>query len=137
MQASQFCKRGHDTYIVGRQKSHQCKQCHLETTNIWNQQNPEKYKITRSNGMWKRQGILAKSGKYFTTLDYDYLYQMQQGNCFLCKKHSTEFKKPLGVDHNHITGFVRQLLCQKCNVLVGHIECNYNLVAAIKEYIKC
>lgn len=35
--------------------------------------------------------------------------------CAICKRHESEFKKRLAVDHSHKTGRVRGLLCFYCN----------------------
>jgi hypothetical protein len=55
-------------------------------------------------------------------IDFDRLYQIQQGKCAICLVHSTEFKRTLAVDHDHRTGMVRGLLCDGCNAAVGFFE---------------
>lgn len=48
------------------------------------------------------------------------LSDAQEQSCAICKKHESNFKKRLAVDHNHKTGKVRGLLCYRCNkFLVG------------------
>lgn len=48
------------------------------------------------------------------------LSDAQTACCAICKKHESNFKKRLAVDHNHKTGKVRGLLCYRCNkFLVG------------------
>ena len=44
----------------------------------------------------------------------------QEGRCAGCKRHHTEFKEGLGIDHDHGTGHRRALLCKKCNLGAGH-----------------
>jgi hypothetical protein len=45
---------------------------------------------------------------------------IEQGNaCFICLKPCKSGKR-LAVDHNHITGKVRGLLCYSCNTGLGH-----------------
>ena len=61
--------------------------------------------------------------KYGITIEqYDEMYNSQNGCCDICKRHSSEFKKGLGVDHCHTTNKVRGLLCGNCNRLVGEYE---------------
>ena len=45
------------------------------------------------------------------------MYEYYGKTCAICKR-----QRKLVVDHNHITGAVRGLLCQPCNVLVGYVE---------------
>ena len=56
----------------------------------------------------------------------EYLSMMiaQQNRCAICGQYEKRYTKtgdikPLSVDHNHITGEVRGLLCNDCNALLG------------------
>lgn len=53
-----------------------------------------------------------------TLEDYESLLSAQSGKCWICK----DIEYPLKVDHNHVTGKVRGLLCRRCNILVGLYE---------------
>lgn len=64
------------------------------------------------NDLMKNYGI--------TVEQYDDMYQMQQGRCGICTRHSSEFKRRLHVDHDHATGQVRGLLCTRCNPGLGY-----------------
>lgn len=60
---------------------------------------------------------------YGISLDeYNTIFQAQQGKCLICKRHQIEIGTRLYVDHDHITGKVRGLLCPSCNTAVGFIE---------------
>jgi hypothetical protein len=50
------------------------------------------------------------------------MFEDQKGCCGICKRHQSEFKKRLGVDHNHSTGKIRKLLCDRCNLGLGFYE---------------
>ena len=54
--------------------------------------------------------------------EYNQMLQNQNGCCAICGKHFSEFDKSLAVDHNHINGENRGLLCFKCNILLGYAE---------------
>lgn len=43
--------------------------------------------------------------------------------------------KELSVDHDHVTGKIRGLLCHKCNVKLGHIE-DIEFVLKAKIYLE-
>jgi phosphoenolpyruvate carboxylase len=48
---------------------------------------------------------------------FQVMLKNQEKACGICKK-----EVPLGVDHNHNTGKVRGLLCQKCNHAIGLLD---------------
>ncbi len=52
------------------------------------------------------------------------------GKCWLCGE-----KKRLFIDHNHVTGQVRGLLCPICNTLLGHLEKHPEMLGAIPTYL--
>ena len=63
--------------------------------------------------------------RYGITVDqYNQLLEKQDGHCALCPATTgwKKFDRPLHVDHDHITGKVRGLLCSRCNLVVGVIE---------------
>jgi hypothetical protein len=65
----------------------------------------------------------------FTIEQYDELLAAQGGVCALCGRD-----KPWGrgkyfhVDHDHVTGHVRGLLCNRCNSNLGWMEARLNTV---------
>ena len=74
-----------------------------------------------------RQSPAAKNSqlkyRYGNTLeDYNMLFNQQNGCCAICGKHQTELKRRLDVDHDHGTGKIRGLLCNRCNKNLGRFE---------------
>ena len=53
--------------------------------------------------------------------DYDRLYAEQGGLCAICRR-ARGISRRLAVDHNHVTGRVRGLLCSPCNQFIGYIR---------------
>lgn len=57
-------------------------------------------------------------------IEYKALYAAQGGRCYVCRRAAGKTKR-LGVDHDHLTGEVRGLLCtgslnaNTCNRLIG------------------
>lgn len=49
---------------------------------------------------------------------FEELVSQQGGVCKICKKIPIYFC----IDHDHITGKIRGLLCKNCNVGLGYIE---------------
>ena len=66
-----------------------------------------------------RKDLLKKYN--LTPSDYEELLVAQDFKCAICKKHISEFKRRLAVDHCHETGRVRGLLCMPCNIGLGHL----------------
>lgn len=63
--------------------------------------------------------LYQKKNKYgITKEEYYNLFKSQENKCLIC---GCEFQGKIKgfVDHNHNTGLVRGILCQKCNSLLG------------------
>lgn len=70
-----------------------------------------------------------------TIEEYNILLKQQYYNCAICKKHSSNFKRNLGIDHNHKTGEIRGLLCNNCNRLLGNAKDSAKILKNAIEYI--
>jgi len=83
-----------------------------------------------------------------TENEYQSILAAQQGCCAICgsenaggrpAKTTTDDIPPkakMAVDHDHNAGKVRELLCSRCNWLVGVIETRAELVRAAIAYLK-
>ena len=61
--------------------------------------------------------------RYGITIEqYEAMVEEQGNRCYICDKHRDEQRWELAVDHCHITGEVRKLLCVRCNALLGEIR---------------
>lgn len=63
----------------------------------------------------RERHLLRKYG--ITQVDYQAMFAQQQGGCAVCGRKQA---RPLDVDHCHVTGVVRGLLCTNCNRMIGH-----------------
>lgn len=101
-----------------------------------------------------RRASLASHLKraYGATIEwYDQKLEEQGGVCAICKQKETRRSRPvtqagvrslkvtrLSVDHDHDTGELRGLLCQRCNIAIGHLmddlEYLKNAIAYIEKY---
>lgn len=68
--------------------------------------------------------------------EYNQMFLEQNGCCKICKRHQTEFKRRLHVDHSHATNEVRGLLCHNCNLALGRFMDNKDIIKAALEYLK-
>lgn len=53
---------------------------------------------------------------------WEIIYCYQNKVCFLCSRPNSKANQRLAVDHSHLDGLVRGLLCSKCNPLLGKLE---------------
>ena len=61
----------------------------------------------------------------------------QSGCCAICKKPAAQNSKGvLFVDHDHATGAVRGLLCNKCNNDLHVIEQGVEHIQRLAEYLR-
>lgn len=119
--------------------NHRCKSCRRYYMNKLNSK-PES-KIKRDE-YYAREDVIKRSKNYrllkhygLTLEQYNAMLSSQNNMCFICQVPSP---RPLAVDHNHITGKVRGLLCDNCNRALGLLKVDNNDTIAdrIKEYLK-
>lgn len=68
--------------------------------------------------------------------EYKAMWIEQKGCCAICGRYQFEFKIGLAVDHNHITGKIRGLLCGSCNSAIGKLQDSPLLCLKAKEYLE-
>lgn len=73
---------------------------------------------------------------------YNKMLESQNGLCKICNQPSKQKSnngksiKSLAVDHCHITGKVRGLLCGDCNSMLGYAKDSINILKSAIEYLK-
>ena len=154
------CRNGHlltETSCYRRKKNaHQngylvCRQCKAKTDAMyriknqrrvqakqleWSRANKErKWRIGRRNLLKKRYGL--------TPEQFDALWESQGGTCAICHESPQYFagiakphRLPLYVDHDHLTGTVRGLLCWNCNIAIGHFKDDVDRLEAAINYLR-
>lgn len=77
------------------------------------------------------------SSRYGISLeDYERLLTKQNGKCAVCDTTTPNGGKQFFcVDHCHITGAVRGLLCHSCNVGLGYLKDSLNNTRAAVRYL--
>jgi len=71
-----------------------------------------------------------------TLEEYDELFARQNGSCAICNMPQSELKRRLAVDHNHITGKIRGLLCFRCNASIGKFGDDPELLEKAISYLR-
>lgn len=117
------------THRIGKPVS-VCNKCKVDYNRQRRLSDPERTRQIERKSKFKRQ--------YGITLD-DY-YQMldkQNGGCAICgNKKPSNRTEYFAVDHCHITGKVRGLLCTKCNRGLGLFNDNISNLQTAITYLK-
>ncbi len=85
-------------------------------------------KVYRDNNKDKRRDCDLRNKFGITLEDYNEMFKLQDGRCYICKEQEVAISnmnhsiKALAVDHDHKTGEVRGLLCQRCNNVLGKVH---------------
>lgn len=96
-----------------------------------------KYNTTEKRKKWM---LNHRYGKYGLTEEkYNELLKKQDGKCAVCGKEekfmSKGHIKKLAVDHDHLTGKVRGLLCLHCNLILGLLKDDLSLIPKFEKYL--
>lgn len=93
---------------------------------------------------WKARnpdGVRARELRYaygIELADYEALLEQQSGVCAICGSSPQDRRghRHLVVDHDHLTGAVRGLLCQSCNRGIGALGDDPLLVERALRYLE-
>lgn len=98
-----------------------------QQTLTWRKNNPDRAKTL---------SLFHNLKKYQLTIEqYHKLLADQNGVCAICGLSQTNGKR-LFVDHCHKTGKVRELLCTRCNTLLGMAKDDENILISACNYCK-
>lgn len=68
--------------------------------------------------------------------EYNNKLIIQNNRCAICGKHESEINRGrLFVDHDHDTGKIRGLLCQKCNSALGMVDEDTDILFSMVSYL--
>lgn len=105
-----------------------------DATRKWQRENPEASR--EASLKWKREHpgshrpkLLAEYG--LTVERFNTMLAKQGGVCAICQKSAGAC-----VDHCHITGKVRGLLCAKCNSAIGFLNDDFATLIRAVDYIR-
>ena len=97
--------------------------------------------IRRRSYLKHREARIAKATaaaylrRYGITVEqYQDILQKQDGICAICKNPPN--KNALAVDHCHITGKIRGLLCPSCNSGIGKLRDSPEMLRKAIEYLE-
>jgi hypothetical protein len=108
----------------GKGKYHEsyCIPCTRSYTREWHERNPGKQRQYR---LLQRYGMSED--------DFEAMLEMQDGKCAVCEEVP---ERQIHIDHDHVTGEVRGLLCFRCNITLGKVGDDPDLLQKMIEYLK-
>lgn len=84
----------------------------------------------------KNKDGLLKARFGISLNDYNKMFIDQGGCCSICKIPQSALPKSFAVDHDHITGAIRGLLCDNCNRALGQFKDNVNNLKLAIAYLE-
>jgi hypothetical protein len=131
-----------------------CRNCYNEKRREEYKDNPTKKKnAVKKYYSRNRQKCLAKRIEYqqqnkpavrnrqlirkfsITLEEYNRKLRDQDGKCAICGTQNGSNGRSLAVDHDHQTGRIRKLLCDRCNRGLGFFDHNPKLLEFAKDYL--
>lgn len=81
------------------------------------------------------------NSKLLTREEFETQLQAQDNRCYLCRREQTHKArhgaiKRLAIDHDHLTGLLRKLLCDGCNTGLGNFQDDPELLRRAADYIE-
>lgn len=81
----------------------------------------------------ERRRRILKSRYGITPETFDKMLKSQNNKCAIC---DNGYHLTMHIDHCHITGKVRGLLCNNCNRGLGHFKDSMRLLVKAKKYLE-
>lgn len=121
------CSKGTIAYHCGNNVKYKSYQRNLKNK----RKNAKPLEITRIDYIKSAYGITGE--EYFN------LIKKCKDKCEICKKDNKNgfgTQNRLNVDHDHKTGKVRGMLCNRCNTALGLLYDNIEILKAAIKYLK-
>ena len=118
--------------------SSRCKKCQKQQAQEWGRSHPESRRQIIQN--WKSRTDIPKHNRKIwnkrvynlTPEDTERLSKSQKGVCAVCGEGLTS---KYHIDHDHITGKIRGLLCRSCNLGLGFFQDSVPKLMAAIQYL--
>lgn len=124
-----------DKYPQGWFKPKKCRQC----SKIFTPVAPSQHHCSLQCATIGASDAYLKRVYGISIKDYITLYKRQNGKCAICKQEGftlkDSVKTQINVDHNHLTGEIRGLLCPNCNRALGLLKDSKERIKNALEYL--
>lgn len=122
--AKGLCKSCYNNKHHDRNKARRIKRDSIKRKR---KEDPARFKKIKNRAILKKYGLTEER--------YNKILQDQNFVCAICKKENSRKGHRLSVDHDHVTGKVRELLCHNCNLLLGIVQDSIRYLQALIEYL--
>ena len=123
----------------GRYLMPRCRKCHIADTTA-------RYKAWSPEKKAARVAKLRYAHHRLSVEQVDAMTTEQDGRCYLCQLTVGEagWRGPgeprgaagLTIDHDHVTGTLRRLLCSNCNLAIGNAKDDPDLLRRMADYVE-
>lgn len=118
----------------------QCKECNLAYRRKYYATNTQKcLDVNKEYRALNKKSIKSQKLQYsygISLEDYNRMKIEQNNKCSICSKDAANLNHKLNVDHCHVTGKIRGLLCRNCNTALGKFKDDCNILQNAINYIK-
>jgi len=83
-----------------------------------------------------RRNMAFRTAYGITVEQWEEMKEAQGNKCAICRRPFTGNTKRIQVDHDHTTGQVRDLLCYKCNTLLGQCSDDIDTLQRAIAYLR-
>jgi len=87
----------------------------------------------KSNRRFRKQNLKHNYG--LSLEDYDQMVENQNGVCAICGGINKSGRR-LVIDHDHKTGKIRGLLCNNCNIGIGNLQEDIDILSKSIIYLR-
>lgn len=127
-----YAQKRYDTPEVAKQYAAQRRAAYQESIDERRAEARERYWANPARAAKASRKWLLNSKYGLTMEEYDERLAQQNGQCAICL---VDVEKP-HVDHDHVTGQVRALLCSPCNTAIGSMRDNASIMRRAAEYVE-
>ena len=97
------------------------------------------YRRNRPEYSRRRRNTQLKGNYGITLNEFERRLEMQNNECEICNQKFIKDSKGLlkaSVDHNHSTGKIRGIICNTCNLTLGRIKENKQVLYKMIQYLE-
>ncbi len=120
-----------------------CKDCMKARSTAWEKANPERRRLSKQRfqstpeARMKRKAHHLKKSYGLDRISFENMLSNQGFLCLLCSQVLSKYPdSTTHIDHDHITGRVRGILCRSCNQGIGFLKHDPGILIKAIEYLK-